>query len=209
MNQDAMNQGQGDGSLAPISIERAEVEDGSALWKKGHALLGARLLGLAALASAALWMASNALDAAQAREEARVSLAAVRDNIFQPFFECALPDTLPERIVDREGLISAIERNASAAGNRYGVRMGRCVDYLVDLHHAVGAMKVPAEAADLHQRLSLSSKQLLDGVRAYAAHLNSPLQDDYVRSLALMDRVATAYLAYEADRQRYVLALLP
>lgn len=202
-----VQQFKGEDSLAPIAIESPGIDEAAAQFHPGRGHLFWRLGGLMGLSLAALLMATSALDAAQERDKARVSLSMIRRDAFEAFFSCALPDTLPERVVNRESLIASFERNANREGQRYGARLVSCVEPLTDLRRSLRTMEVPESAAAAHHSMSRGAEKLLTNFRAYAAHLNSPLQDDYVRSLALMDRVAGAYLEFEGARGDFLATL--
>ena len=190
-------------SLAPVAIERPTVDEAALAFQRGRNQILMRLGGLASVALVALWFANDAMNALNARNEARTTLASIRADAFESFFFCALPDSMPERVPSREKLIAAFERNANREGNQYGPRLASCVDDLQRVNDGLNTMAVPKGAALQHRALQASAERLLEDFRSYAASLNSPRPPDYVQALALMDRVASSYLGYERARRKF------
>lgn len=191
-----------DDSLAPVAIERARLQAEAALFHRGRAWSLLRAGTLTGLTACAVLMAVDAMEAAESRQRARTSLRTVHHGYFDAFLQCALPDTLPERVVDRESLLAAFERNANREGEGYGALLDECLGPLTKLSASLRSVPVPDDARGQRRLLTELARQILVDFRAYVVHLQSPGAADYVKSLALADRVAGDCLAYEAAHER-------
>lgn len=195
-------------SLAPVALEKAQIDEDIALLKRGK---GARLMLTVAICGLAVfgvarWM--QTIDGAQAYAGAADRVDTINAQEGTALMRCVLPDVSRSQISTRQALHSALENASERAQKYYGTQLQRCAPLSETLEKQLNMVGVPADLQPQMQRLRGAARDLNRSLIAYQTYLQDPNKPyDYVQATPLIERVSIAWSNYEDQRTQTSRAL--
>ena len=188
-------------SLAPVQIEKAEIDEDLALLKRGK---GARLVLTVVLSGLAVfglarWMQN--IDGAQAYAGAAERVDSINSQEGTALMRCVLPDAPRSQIATRQAMHTALEHASERAQKYYGTLLQRCATLSENLEQQLNQVGVPPDLQGQMQSLRGAARELNRSLASYRAYLQDPSKPyDYVQATPLIERVSIAWANYENER---------
>jgi len=194
-------------SLRPIETDAALFQEADAL-QKGS---GLKLIGLAVGAlmviGAGVAIVAN-LDNRQSYVDAGAKVAALNENGFAAFWNCALVNMNQAQLKSADDVVSQLEKRATHFGHPYVAALTKCSVSLDTLERDLATLNVPAPIRPQLQALEKSAGELRHALQDYAAMV-SPAGATFDASAGIpaLEKLGQAWQAYKQNNAAFTEAV--
>ena len=188
------------GSLAPIQLERASVDEEVAQMKRGKGLrlTVTVLVSLVTIAAGARIL--GRMDTTQAYASGANRLEAIDEQQSEAFLRCALPNLQRTQVASASALFSAIEFATERFNKHYGKQLAQCAPLLSELQQTLDSVHPPADMTRRIEGVRAAAQELSASWNSYRAYLQDPAKPyDYVQAAPMMEKISKSWETYRGQ----------